>query len=235
MGSRQRSLFTLGALRMWWIVLLIGVPFVAGALYGAYGSWRRLDGVQRLVGTLGGILLATGGGAFFSIALASLGAIPANFEWPVGHADQILELPDGRHVAVHTPSGRMQVYEHDWHFVRAWAVDAGGGTFKARLTATGLLEVWTARGQKRFIFEPEGRLVETGSYAPTGYSDFPTDAGGGSVPTALPLWIFAHPFVAWGIGAVGMAMLVLSDPKRLKRTRGTLPNGPANGSLPVAH
>jgi hypothetical protein len=206
---------------MWWLVLLIGVPFVVGALYGAFDSWRRLHGVRRVVGMLGGILLATGGGAFFSIALAALGAIPANFEWPVGRADQILQLPDGHQVAVHTPSGRLQVYDPAWHFVRAWAVDAGGGVFKARLTATGRLEVWTARGQKRLVFEPDGRLVEAGSYAPASYSDFRTDARSGYVPTSLPLWIFAHPFVAWGVGAVGMAMLALSDPKRLKRKRGT--------------
>ena len=218
---------------MWWLILLIGVPFVVGALYGAFESWRRLHGIRRVIGMLGGILLAVGGGAFFSIALAALGAIPANFEWPVGRADQILGLPDGHRVAVHTPSGRLQVYDHAWHFVRAWGVDAGGGVFKARLTATGLLEVWTARGQKRFVFEPDGRLVEAGSYAPASYSDFRTDARSGNVPTSLPLWIFAHPFVAWCVDAVGMAMFALSDPKRLKRKRGTKANGPANASRPI--
>jgi hypothetical protein len=218
-GRPHRSVPALGAIRMWWLVLLIGIPFVAGALYGIFDSCRRLQGARRVVGMLGGILLATGGGAFFSIALASasLGVIPASFEWPIGCADQIIQLPDGHRVATHTPSGRMQVYDHAWHFVRAWPVDAGGGVFKVRLTATGLLEVWTARGRKRLVFEPDGRLVESGSYAPASYSDLGSDARSGYVPTAPPLWIFAHPFVAWAVGVVGMAMLGLSDPRRLKR------------------
>ncbi|WP_309738933.1 MULTISPECIES: hypothetical protein [unclassified Chamaesiphon] len=50
-------------------------------------------------------------------------------------------------------------------------------------------------------------------------SAHPTETTG-YVPTSLPLWIFAHPFIAWSVGAVGMAMFVWSDPKRLKRMRG---------------
>lgn len=204
-----------------WFLLSIGIPFVIAALYGAFDSWRRLHGIRRVIGMVGGILLAVGGGAFFSIGLCSLGAIPPTFEWPVGRADQIIQLPDGLRVATHTPSGRMQVYDRQWRFVRAWNVDASGGVFKARLTTTGLLEVWTARGDKRLIFELDGRLVEAGSYAPASYSDFREDGMPGYVPTPLPLWMFAHPFVAWSVGAVGMAMFGLSDPRRWKSKRGT--------------
>ncbi len=212
-----------------WLVLLIGIPFVLAALYGAFDSWRRLHGMRCMIGMLGGVFLATGGGAFFSIALSSFGAIPASFEWPVGRANQIIPLPGGLRVATHTPSGRMQVYDQAWHFLRAWHVAAGGGVFKAKLTTTGLLEVWTVRGQKRLVFERDGRLVEAASYAPTSYSDFRGDGTAGYVPTALPLWIFAHPFVAWGVGAAGMVMLGWSDPRRLRSKRGphhgVAPNG----------
>jgi hypothetical protein len=103
--------------------------------------------------------------------------------------------------------------------VRAWNVDAAGGVFKAKLTSTGLLEVWTARGQKRFLFAPDGRLVEAGSYTPSSYSDFPEEGGPGFVPTLFPLWIFAHPFVAWLVGIMGMAMLATSNSKKFKLKR----------------
>jgi hypothetical protein len=199
--------------------ILIAVLFVGSALYGTFDSWRRLRGVRRLVGILGGILLVTGGGAFFSSGFSS--AIPTSFEWPVGHASQIIQLPNGQQVAVHESSGRLQVYDSQWHFIRGWAVNAGGGLFKVRLTEAGLLEVWTARGQKRLIFDPAGRLIEAGSYESRSYGDLPTDgkSGGksGYVPTPLPLWIFANPFIAWSVGAVGMAMSVWSDPEKSKR------------------
>ncbi|MCI0641961.1 MAG: hypothetical protein L0Y72_27495 [Gemmataceae bacterium] len=199
-----------------WLVLLIGVPFVLFALLGAFDSWRRLRGIRRVVGTLGGILLATGGGAFFSIALSSLGGIPTTFEWPVGYSNQIIKLPNGLQVATHTPSGRMQVYDQDWRFQRAWSVDASGGTFKARLTETGLLEVWTARGQMRFLFDSQGGLVDSGSYAPASYSSLQESGTAGYVPTTFFLWILAHPFVAWAVGLVGLLMLVSSDRRRMQ-------------------
>ena len=204
---------------MWLVVLLIGIPFVVSALYGSLNAGRRLRGMGRVFGVSGGIFLATGAAAFFSTTLSSLGVIPARFEWPVGRADQIIQMRDGFHVVSHTPSGRMQIYDPAWHFVRAWNVDAGGGVFKAKLTPTGFLEVWTARGQKRFLFAPDGRLVEAGSYAPSSYSDFREDGGPGYVSTPFPLWVFAHPFVAWLVAIIGMAMLAMSKSKRFKSKR----------------
>ena len=201
--------------------LLIAVTFLVVALYNIFDSWRRLRGVRRVVGMLGGMLVAIGGGAFFSVSLLpAFGGIPTNFEWPVGHADQIIQLSDGNRVAVHTPSSRLQVYDPAWHFVRGWSIDANGGSFKVRLVENALLEVWTARGQKRLVFEPVGRLVWSGNYDAGSYGDFQTDGRSGYVPTPLPLWIFAHPFIAWSVGAVGMAMSAWSDPKKLKRMRG---------------
>jgi len=38
---------------MWWLVLLIGIPFVGFALYGAFDSWRRLHGIMRATAILG--------------------------------------------------------------------------------------------------------------------------------------------------------------------------------------
>lgn len=204
---------------MWVIALLIGISVVVGALHSSFNAGRRLQGMRRVFGVLGGILMATGVAAFFSTILASLGVIPASFEWPVGRADQIIQMQDGFRAVTHTPSGRIQVYDPAWHFVRAWNVDAAGGVFKAKLTPTGLLEVWTSRGEKRFLFATDGQLVEAGSYSPSSYSDFLEDGAPGYVPTPLPLWIFAHPFVAWLVGIIGMAMLAISDWKRLKLKR----------------
>jgi hypothetical protein len=82
---------------MWLIALVIGISVVVGALHGSFNAGRRLQGMRRVFGVLGGILLATGFAAFFSTMLASLGVIPASFEWPVGRADQIIQMQDGLH------------------------------------------------------------------------------------------------------------------------------------------
>ena len=204
---------------MWLLALLIGTSFVVGALYGSFTAGRRLQGMRRVFGVLGGILLATGGVAFFSTMLASLGVIPASFEWPVSRADQIIQMQDGLHAVTHTPSGRIQVYDPAWHFVRAWNVDAAGGVFKAKLTPTGLLEVWTSPDRSGFYLHPMGGWLKQGAIALQAilisWRMAPRDT---SQPLS-PLWIFAHPFVAWLVGVIGMAMLATSDSKRFKFKR----------------
>jgi hypothetical protein len=91
-------------------------------------------------------------------------------------------------------------------------VDASGGTFKLHITAEEKIEVFTSRGQKRFVFSPDGLLLQEDSYRPLSYSDLP------SSPThsrffATPwfLWPFAHPFAGWGVAMIGMVGLVTME------------------------
>jgi hypothetical protein len=208
---------------MIFLVYLIGVPFVLMGLATAFKSWRGSRRPRRIRGIFGGLLIAIGGFAFFSFAAVSMGGWNVPFEWPVGRASQIIQLPEGLQVVTHTASGRIQVYDASWNYIRGWPVDAGGGVFKARKTPNGALEVWTTRGGKRFVFATDGRLKEATTYPTAAYDDFEADGLPGLVPTPLPLWIFAHPFAAWAMAAMGMLLLITSNPPRSRARQG----GPA--------
>jgi hypothetical protein len=132
----------------------------------------------------------------------------------MGRADQLIQVPDGRRIAVHPGSARIQVYDRDWKFLRAWLVHAGGGDFKARLLPDEKLEVWTARGAQHFVFTLDGTELEASSYPPEDYPRLPVTGGGGYVPTPVLLWPFSQPEAAWWIALAGGLLLGYSDPKR---------------------
>src|SRR3982751_1086953 len=48
--------------------------------------------------------------AFCGLGSSAKGGLPATFEWPIHRADQLIEVPDGRRIAVHKASARIQVY-----------------------------------------------------------------------------------------------------------------------------
>ena len=111
--------------------IAIGGSLIALALYAAISSLWRARGYRKFVGFIGGILVAYGISAFYGLAFSARGSLPASFEWPVGRADQLIEVPDGRRIAVHPASARIQVYDRDWKLLHAWVVRAGAGDFRA--------------------------------------------------------------------------------------------------------
>lgn len=193
------------------IPLIMGIVFIAAGLASAIDACRTQRGLRRLSGILGGILLAAGAAGFFSLPLASTGIIPASFEWPVGWATQIIQLPDQRRIVTHEYSGRIQIYDQNWRFVRAWIVDPRSGKFKAKLSANGLIEVWEPRTQRHLFYQLDGRIVEDTKYdrASIPPDFFSSDGTDGLVPTSLPLWVFTHPAIAWGTIVAGVALLFL--------------------------
>jgi hypothetical protein len=206
---------------VFWNVWFIGIGgiLVAYALYAAVSSLWRAQGHRKIAGFVGGLLIAYGITAFYGTAYSAGGSLPATFEWPVGHADQLIRVPDGRRIAIHPTSARIQVYDHDWKLLHAWVVHAGAGDFKARLLPDDKLEVWTARGAQHFVFTLDGTQVEQSSYPPEQYPRLPVSAGPGCVPTPILLWPFSAPFVAWGVAVAGGLLLGYSDPKRFFKKR----------------
>jgi hypothetical protein len=199
-------------------ILVIGGLLVAWSLYAAASSLRRARGYRKFVGFIGGILVAYGITAFCGLTLSAKGSLPASFEWPIGRADQLIDTPDGRRVAVHEASARIQVYDRDWKLLHAWVVNAGAGDFKAILLPEDKLVVWTVRGAQRYVFTLDGTQVERTSYPLEQYARLPATADPGYVPTPILLWPFSSPFAAWSVAIAGGLLLVLSDPKRfLKR------------------
>ena len=146
---------------MFWnlFAIAIGGLLVAWSLYLAISSLWRARGHRKLVGFVGGILVAYGISAFYGLAFSARGSLPASFEWPVGRADQLIEVPDGRRIAVHPASARIQVYDRDWKLLHAWVVPAGAGDFRAILLPDDQLVVWTVHGAQRYTFILDGTQV----------------------------------------------------------------------------
>lgn len=201
---------------MFWnaFTIVIGGVLIAWSLYAAITSLLRARGYRKFAGFVGGILVAYGITAFCSLALSAKGSLPASFEWPMGRADQLIDASDGRRIAIHEASARIQVYDRDWKFLHAWVVHAGAGDFKAILLPEDKLVVWTVRGAQRYVFTLDGTQVERTSYPLEQYERLPVTAGPGDVPTPILLWPFSSRFAAWSVAIAGGLLLVLSNPKR---------------------
>jgi len=196
-------------------ITVIGATFLVFAVTASF-TQRTVPLWRRLLAPIASALLILGAGGFFASAISATGglnSLPPSFEWPVGRATGIVSLPDGTHIVPHTPSGRIQVYDRDWRFLRGWHVDAGGGTFKVNRIDPDRIEVVTARGQQRYVYTLDGNLLTTETYAPRSYSSFPESAESHVVPTKPWLWSFSHPFLSWGVGMLGMAVLVVVSKK----------------------
>ena len=208
------------------LVLLIGGTWVILAAAGPFSS-RRATGPKRWLGRLASAFLVVGGIGFFGSALSAVGGLnwlPHSFEWPVGYATGVISTNNGLHLVPHTPSGRVQVYDSDWTFIRGWHVDAGGGTFKLVASEDNRIEVITARGDWHYVFSSEGQLLSKRTYSPAMYSSFPDEGASFFVPTAPWLWVFSHPFIAWGVAMIGMLMLGVTDKIGKKRTTSSRPD-----------
>ncbi len=204
--------------------ILLVLLILAGAVVcvaAALRTRRKQRGRVRAWTAAGGTFLAAGIVGFLGTALAGaggLGWLPSSFEWPVGLAAGVVVTGDG-FLVPHQPSGRLQVYDADWDFVRGWWVDAGGGSYKITAVDDGEIEVVTARGNRRYRFDLEGRLRWTEVYVHGGaYDAFPELGELHLVPTAPWLWAFSHPFFSLATAGLGMVMLFHRD-RLLERGR----------------
>jgi hypothetical protein len=193
------------------LVVLIGGTFIVGAACIPFSS-ERGRGWRRWLTITASCLMVVGEVGFFGSVLSAAGGLnwlPSSFEWPVGYTGGVVSTADGLHVAPHTPSGRIQVYDANWSFVTGWHVDAGGGTFKLLAPAGGRIEVITARGRWHYVFALDGTLISKNSYEPKSYDSFPREGESVVVPTAPWLWTFSHPGISWVVLAIGMVMLII--------------------------
>jgi GntP family permease len=111
----------------------------------ARGMAKELKAPERtkwIKGTMY-LLILIGAGGFFAAALSATGVIkpPTSFEWPAGYVRGVVTAVDGKHIVPLILSGRLQIYDSQWHFIRGWNVDASGGDFKVRCSSDGLIEI----------------------------------------------------------------------------------------------
>jgi len=185
-------------------------------------SVKTETGASRGLIGLAGIFVIVGALGFFGSFLSAAGGLnwlPPSFEWPVGLASGVVSTKDHFFVVPHTPSGRVQVYDRHWKFVRGWHVDADGGTFQLKTSEAGRVEVITARGQWHYVFDLSGNLLSKQNYSPASYSFLEKEGQSQLVPTAPWLWVLSNPSYAWLSGAAGLALFFavekLSRKKRL--------------------
>ena len=207
------------------IIVVIFLGFIASgtiALRAGSGEPRG----RRTIRIIAVFALLYGALAFFAQAFSATGGarfLPTSFEWLLATVSGVVKDSAGQFIAPHTPSGRIQVYDQDKKYLRGWAVDAGGGLFKLHITSDNLIEVFTARGSRYFVFREDGAIVREGTYTPKTYSDLPAESDlTERFKTPLILLPFSHPFAGWALGALGMLCLIVLD-KTKKRSNTNMP------------
>lgn len=193
-----------------WLIL-------AGWLFCALSlacSARKETRWNRLLLYIGPVFLAVGAIGFFGSALSSIGGLnwlPQSFEWPVGNAKGVVTTTDHFFVVPHVPSGRVQIYDANWKFLRGWHVDARGGSFRLYMSNGNQINVITSRGRHHYMFDLDGTLVRNEPYSQAAYDSFPKEGSSYAVPTAPWFWVFTSPVCSWLAIAFGGFLLFLKN------------------------
>lgn len=137
----------------------------------------------------------------------------------MGNSDGVITMPDGSHIVPHPPSGRIQVYDDRWRFVRGWPVKAGGGDFTLFPSRPDRVEMISTRGSGRYTYLLSGDLVARETYPAARFSSFPNQGKGSVVPTVPWLWIVSSPAFPSGSRRWGSLLLRLSTGWRGGRRR----------------
>jgi len=201
------------------IILAALVRAGVSALRAGSGE-RRSRRILRVIAVL---FMVYGGLGFLAQWLSAAGGLsflPSWFEWPLGSVSGVVRDKSGRYIAPHTHTGRIQVYDRDKKFVRGWTIDAGGGTFKLHMTEDDLIEVFTARGDRHYVFRHDGTLVRDGTYSPRSYSDLaPESQLTVRFNTPFILLPFSHPVAGWELGVLGVIGLIVLRLTKKKKDR----------------
>lgn len=202
------------------MILVLGGAILFLCIPRIFKEAAKKKGSRRYLIAAGGMFMAVGVIGFFGSGVSALGGLNwmrPSFEWPIGYTTQAVTTKHGLHIVPHTPSGRVQVYDAKWKFLRGWHVDASGGTFKLTSTNSNTVDLITARGNWQYVFDFEGKLLSKSNYDPSSYSKFPDIGEFHVVPTAPWLWLFTNPFLSWGTAVSGMILLIIE--KKMKKRR----------------
>jgi hypothetical protein len=191
------------------LLILFAAFFLIQAARGAtrelkvHGRNQWIFAVPILIGLFGFA-------GFFAQMLSGEGIVklPMTYEWPAGYVTNVITTADNKYVVPIVPSGRVQLYDSNWHFLRGWNVDALGGDFKVAADSPGTLEVFTARGEHHYTFTENGELISSSPLTKSYYS-LPTSGQAEVVSTPLLLWPLSNPFISVVVGTLGFLLLKL--------------------------
>ncbi|MGA3209687.1 MAG: hypothetical protein ABSD20_00175 [Terriglobales bacterium] len=206
-----------------WAIAVFATVWILLAASGIAADVRR-GGLNRLLVVVLGIFTLVGGGGFFASALSATGLLklPVSWEWPAGYVSGVVQMPDGRYIVPLVPSGRVQIYDSHWRFIRGWNVEALGGEFAAGCSPSGGIVVLSARGERQFSFSDSGELVSTSKLTEPYHHLRFRDRHFVKVPTSPLLWVFSSPFVSCAlilVGVVGIALVKKLGPYQTVLTR----------------
>lgn len=205
------------------ILLILAILFVW--LYVAavhFVSAQKKVGWKKLPVWVASSFVIVGATGFLGNALSAGGGLdwlPESFQWPVGSANGVISTADHFFVVPLPASGRVQVYDKNWKYIRGWRVPACGGTFRIFASDGELVHIVTARGQWHYVFDLHGKLLSTVKYATNAYDSFPNEGVSYVIPTPPWLWVFTSPFYSWLVAAIGVALLAVSSPRPNKSNK----------------
>jgi hypothetical protein len=112
------------------------------------------------------VLVLVGCVGFFAIGGAAAGILKVSnsFEWPAGLVKGVATTANGNRVVPLGSSGRLQLYDANWKFLRGWHVEALTGDFKVECPPNGKIMVYTAKGHHIYTFTEQGELVGSTMY-----------------------------------------------------------------------
>jgi hypothetical protein len=86
------------------------------------------------------------------------------------------------------PVDSCLIYDADWHFLRGWFIESGGGAVKVFKHGEDQFDLVTARGNWHCVFDINGLEVSKMEYARGEYDSFPAEGKFTWVPTVPWLW-----------------------------------------------
>jgi hypothetical protein len=179
---------------------------------GMWVSLREEKGQRKWFGAVGCLMVMMGVTSFFLTGLVAdcgIDIVPARFEWPMGYADGILTTPRGKHIVGHNAANRVQIYDENWNFIRGWHVEGLGGGFNVALLPNELFEVFTVRGNSRFVYALDGSLVSTSTYSPKTPSPPPAPGESRWFWSWPWMWPLVNPFIAMLTMVLGFVILFI--------------------------
>jgi hypothetical protein len=201
----------------WFVVAMLAFWVV----HGIRGLLRP-PAERQLPYYVGVLLVLYGGVGFFAQALFPMLGPPWITDatelpvlWPVANVRDAR----GRTIVALESARRVQVYDEHARFLRGWSVGDGRTVRALTSTAADRIEVFV--GSEMIVFDGAGKAIERHAvgFEAAGAAKAAITPGD-SVTAPVHLWPFANPFVGWGVGAIGMALLWWADsrwPKPFRR------------------
>ena len=193
---------------MWGLAL----SWLSGFVGAVFSRRLRKHGIYQL-NLLACILCVVGGVGFWGTALARTGQLnwlAMNNEWPIMETSRGLELSDGGYVVPVGHASRVQIYDPHWDYVTGWYIRSSGGAFWLNETPERHIRVWTARGNRDFLFDARGNLLSSSTYSSEETIDKNTDRVYKNFELEPWLILFASPGLAISLIFLGFIAFSLS-------------------------